>query len=95
MAAQQELDLDSVIDPDPRSVSFPCLRARQPIGDLFLGIINYKDLELISRFDVRRIVKEERDVETYLGIQRPLEHRRRLIPLTQVPLYVVSEAGRA
>ncbi len=31
---------------------------------------------MISHFDVRRVLQEERDVERYLGIQRPLEDKR-------------------
>jgi DGQHR domain-containing protein len=30
----------------------------------------------IAHFDVRRIAKEAREIETYLGIQRPLDERR-------------------
>lgn len=60
----------------PRSVTFPCIRASQPIGDLFFGSINHAALCEIAYFDVRRVLQEERDVERYLGIQRPLNDRR-------------------
>ena len=60
---------------DPISFSFPVLRVRQPIGDFFLGVVDSKRLCEITEFDVRRIIKE-RDFETYLGIQRPLNPKR-------------------
>jgi len=68
-----ELDLEEVPnDPDKVELSFGCLRATQPIGDLFFGVMPHDLLSKITYFDVRRIVQEKRDVETYLGIQRPL-----------------------
>jgi DGQHR domain-containing protein len=73
MPDQQKLEL---VDPDPISYSFPCIRAAQPIGDIFVGAIPFRTLIRISHFDVRRILQDERDVERYLGIQRPLEDRR-------------------
>jgi DGQHR domain-containing protein len=70
---QDELEL---VDPDPIKHSFSCIRATQPIGDVFVAAIPFKMLVRISYFDVRRVLQEERDVEKYLGIQRPLEERR-------------------
>ena len=49
---------------------------RQPIGRFYFGAINYKDLVRISYSDIRRISQERRDVETYLGIERPLRKNR-------------------
>jgi DGQHR domain-containing protein len=63
-------------DPDPRSFTFPCIKASQPIGDIFIASIPFKRLIMISHFDVRRVLQEQRDVERYLGIQRPLEDKR-------------------
>jgi len=60
---------------DPISFSFPVLRVRQPIGEFFLGVLDSKRICEITEFDVRRILKE-RDFETYLGIQRPLNPKR-------------------
>jgi DGQHR domain-containing protein len=65
-----------LVDPDPVSYTFPCIRARQPVGDLYIASIPFKILIKISYFDVRRVLTEERDVERYLGIQRPLDPRR-------------------
>ncbi len=60
----------------PRKVSFPCLRLEQPIGEFFIAKINYSVIVQIADFDVRRVLQEERDVERYLGIQRPLNGAR-------------------
>ncbi|MGY4168350.1 DGQHR domain-containing protein [Bradyrhizobium sp. USDA 4529] len=70
---QNELEL---VDPDPIQYEFSCIRASQPIGDIFVASIPFKTLIRISYFDVRRVLQEDRDVERYLGIQRPLEDRR-------------------
>ncbi|TWU25329.1 hypothetical protein Pla52o_16280 [Novipirellula galeiformis] len=48
----------------------------QPIGDFFITSIPARDLVEISFADVRRLVTDERDIERYLGIQRPLSTRR-------------------
>lgn len=60
---------------DPISFAIPVLRLRQPIGDFFVGALDYKRLCAITHFDVRRIIRE-REFETYLGIQRPLNEKR-------------------
>lgn len=70
--APLELPLDLPIDPDPIEITARALRVRQPIGDLFVANMSYRDLIRVSYFDVRRLVDAERDVERYLGIQRPL-----------------------
>ena len=59
-----------------KEVSFPCLHTRQPVGDFFVGVMPARDLCEISDFDVRRVIQEDRDVERYLGIQRPLNTSR-------------------
>jgi DGQHR domain-containing protein len=61
---------------DPQSVKFPCFKISQPVGDFFVGVMPWNILLKISRFDVRRIIEEARPVETYLGIQRPLQPER-------------------
>lgn len=58
------------------SFDFPCIRARQPIGDIFVAAIPHKRLLAITYFDVRRVMRDERDFERYLGIQRPLDEKR-------------------
>lgn len=55
-------------------IEFKCLKITQPIGSFYIGIIDRDDLIKISYADVRRI--EKRDVEKYLGIERPLSPGR-------------------
>ena len=75
--AQSKLEITRVpADPDAISLEFSCLRVAQPIGDLYLASIPYTRLIQITHFDVRRVLQRERDVERYLGIQRPLNPHR-------------------
>ena len=55
-------------------VSFKCIEVTQPIGTFYIGRMNHQDLIDISYADVLRI--EKRDVERYLGVERPLSRRR-------------------
>jgi len=55
-------------------LSFSCIEMSQPIGMFYVGAVKASDLIDISYADIRRV--EERDVEKYLGIQRPLSDRR-------------------
>ena len=64
------------MEEDPRSITFPCLPVAQPIGEFYVATIPYDELTEITWFDVRRILKEKREVETYLGIQRDLDKKR-------------------
>ena len=59
-------------------ISFKCLEATQPIGKIYIGVINYDDLEFISYADVRRLELgiDNREVEEYIGIQRELNPKR-------------------
>lgn len=61
---------------DPISIQLPCIRLIQPIGEFYIASIDSKTLCDITYFDVRRILKGERDIESYLGIQRPLVEKR-------------------
>lgn len=56
--------------------TFPCIKAVQPIGDLYIASLPYRVLCTIADFDVRRVLQEQRDVERYLGIQRELNPKR-------------------
>jgi DGQHR domain-containing protein len=60
---------------DPISFKIPVLQVQQPIGQFFVGVLDSKRLCEITHFDVRRILRE-REFETYLGIQRPLNEKR-------------------
>ena len=52
------------------------IEIEQPIGRFYFGTMNHADLVRISYADRRRINAERRDVETYLGIERPLRRDR-------------------
>ena len=60
---------------DHQSFTIPVLLVKQPIGEFFVGVIDSRRVCDITDFDVRRLMKE-RDFETYLGIQRPLNPKR-------------------
>lgn len=64
--------------------TFNAVRVRQPIGDIIVGSIDAELIQKITFFDVRRVLKEERDIERYLGIQRPLIEKR----VTELRKYV-------
>ena len=68
---------------DPISISFKCLKIQQPIGEFYIGALDCKQLYRITWFDVRRIL-HDRDVEKYLGIQRPISKNR----LKEIQKYV-------
>jgi len=56
------------------TITIPCIKLTQPIGDFFIGAIDAKDLVAISFADVRR--SEGRDIERYVGTQRDLSEGR-------------------
>lgn len=64
------MNKQSVLE-NPYELKLPCIKVRQPIGEFFIASISSKDLCEITFADVRRMY-QEREVETYLGIQRPL-----------------------
>ena len=57
-----------------------CLEAVQPIGPMYVAIIDYDVLEYISYADVRRLElgNENREIEDYIGIQRELNKSREI-----------------
>jgi len=59
-------------------IEIKCLEAKQPIGTMYIAVINCGDLEKISHTDVRRMELgiENREVEEYIGIQRELNKGR-------------------
>lgn len=65
-----------IVDPTDVIFQFPCVRLRQPIGELFVAALPYKILCTIADFDVRKVIEDDRDLDRYLGIQRPLNMRR-------------------
>jgi len=61
---------------DIKSFQVDYIKVSQPIGDFYIASIPAKTLVEITDFDVRRVLMEDRDVERYLGIQRPLNPAR-------------------
>lgn len=66
---------------------FDVLKVTQPIGEFYITSIKASDLVKISYNDVRRLAKEERDVEKYLGIQRPISKKR----ISEIKNYIESK----
>src|SRR5689334_4192280 len=64
------------VDKDVVVKKIRAFKARQPIGDIFFAKIDSILIQQMTWFDVRRRIQKERDVEKYLGIQRPLNGRR-------------------
>lgn len=60
--------------PELDPIVMPYVEVRQPIGTFYLGVLEAASLVAISSADVRRIA--DREVETYTGIQRPLDPGR-------------------
>ena len=59
-----------------KTIDINCIEVNQPIGTFYIGAIDSRDLVFISYSDVRRIESESKDLEKYLGIQRPLSPKR-------------------
>lgn len=57
-------------------IEIDAMKVNQPIGEFYFGKISAKLLYQIAEADVRRLEDEERGVESYLGIQRPLKKKR-------------------
>lgn len=59
-------------------LTIDCIEAVQPIGTMYVAVIDSGDLEVISYADVRRLEmgNENREIETYIGIQRELNKNR-------------------
>ncbi|MGO9588433.1 MAG: DGQHR domain-containing protein [Candidatus Acidiferrales bacterium] len=55
-------------------ITFKCIEVTQPIGSFYIGAIESRDLVKIAHSDIRRI--EKREVEEYIGIERPLSAGR-------------------
>lgn len=56
-------------------IKIPVIRVEQQIGEFFVGKVTAEKLVKMSYSDIRKLT-EERDVESYLGIQRPLDKKR-------------------
>jgi DGQHR domain-containing protein len=56
--------------------TFPAIRIKQPIGDIYVCTMDHNVVQRITFFDVRRTLRDSRDIERYLGIQRPVNEKR-------------------
>lgn len=59
-----------------KKLTLPVLKVEQPIGTFYIASVKAKDLVAISYSDVRRLAEDQRDLEKYLGIQRPVSPKR-------------------
>lgn len=64
----------SVLD-EHYELQLPCVKVQQPIGDFYVASIDSSALIQITYADVRRMYGD-RDVDTYLGIQREVNKKR-------------------
>lgn len=64
------------MEADTYKIELDVLTVQQPLGEFYIASIPARDLVEITYADVRRLVSKEREVERYLGIQRPLSKRR-------------------
>lgn len=65
----------SILD-DQYEISLRCVRVSQPIGDFFIAAIPSEVLVEITFSDVRRMSGEDREMDSYLGIQREVDPKR-------------------
>ncbi|MCZ8294173.1 MAG: DGQHR domain-containing protein [Hylemonella sp.] len=70
-----------------KELKLPVLKVRQPIGEFYIASIRARDLVDISFSDVRRLVTDQRDLEKYLGIQRPVSPKR----IKEIKQYIEGE----
>jgi DGQHR domain-containing protein len=56
------------------NILFRCIEVTQPIGSFYVGVIESHSLVRIAHSDIRRI--EKREIEEYIGIERPLSPTR-------------------
>lgn len=57
-------------------IEIDAIKITQPIGDFYYGKIDAELLCQIAEADVRRLEDDDREIESYLGIQRPLKKNR-------------------
>jgi DGQHR domain-containing protein len=81
-----ELPLPLPADGTKISHTFPAIKIRQPIGDIYVCTMDHNIVQRITEFDVRRVLRVSRDIEKYLGIQRPVNDSR-IIELTKYVNY--------
>lgn len=65
-----------MLEEEHKSIELKALKVSQPLGEFYIASMPHDILVDITWFDVRRVLMEERDVERYLGVQRPLQKGR-------------------
>lgn len=65
----------SILD-DDYEISLRCIKVTQPIGEFFIAAIPSEMLVEITFSDVRRMSGDEREMDSYLGIQREVDPKR-------------------
>lgn len=73
-----------------RSLEVQVLKVTQKKSEFYLGVLPARELVEISYADVRRLADEQRDVERYLGIQRPVNPTR----IKQIKKYLEGSDAR-
>jgi len=69
------MSAQSILD-DDYEISLKCVKVAQPIGDFFIAAIPSEVLVEITFSDVRRMSGDEREMDSYLGIQREVDPKR-------------------
>jgi DGQHR domain-containing protein len=67
------MNSESVLDEDV-SIPLPCIRVHQPLGAFYVASIPWNVLREITYADVRQLT--DREMDTYLGIQREVSPKR-------------------
>ena len=65
-----------ILPAEQNSITFTAIQVVQPIGTFYMASIPARELVGITYSDIRRLAEEDRDVERYLGMQRPLSPTR-------------------
>lgn len=58
------------------AVTFSVVRARQPLGDLYIGTLPSRTLWELAEYDMREIRRKEDGIYLATGVQRELNHKR-------------------
>lgn len=69
------MSMQSILD-DDYEIALSCVKVKQPIGEFFIAAIPSELLVEITFSDVRRMSGDEREMDSYLGIQREVDPKR-------------------
>jgi DGQHR domain-containing protein len=65
-----------ILPADQSAIAFKAIQVVQPIGTFYMASLPARELVGITYSDIRRLAEEDREVERYLGLQRPLSPTR-------------------